>query len=273
METRANYLMIGAFILGALAFIFIFVFWVANIAGGGNRYQIIFDTSVAGLTAGSRVGFNGIKVGEVQSFELDPQDARKIRVVISVRDNTPIREDSLATIKSLGLAGGSAVEITPGSPDSPLLVATEDNPIPTIQAQPIAGAGIFDAAPAALNTANAFIKRLDALIAANEQEISDTMKNVDAFTTMLDGKNQEIEQAIMDLRSGAADFKAVSEKLDKNLDELTIQAKQGMQDFSAAMQQARQTAATLDRVLKKFEANPASFLLGGSRQQQTVPRR
>ena len=44
METRANYLMIGGFILGALAFIFIFVFWITNIAGGGNRYQIVFDS-------------------------------------------------------------------------------------------------------------------------------------------------------------------------------------------------------------------------------------
>ncbi|WP_108680980.1 MlaD family protein [Methyloceanibacter sp. wino2] len=266
METRANYLMIGGFILGALALIFIFVFWVANIAGGGNRYQIVFDSSVAGLTTGSRVGFNGIKVGEVQSFALDPQDARKVRVVISVSDNTPIREDSLATIKSMGLAGGSGVEISPGSPDSPLLVATDEHPIPTIEAAPMAGAGIFDAAPAALNTANAFIKRLDALIAANEQEINNTMKNVDEFTSMLEGKNQEIEQAIVDLRSGAEDFKQISAKLDKNLDELTLEAKKGMQDFSAAMQQARQTAATMDRVLKKFEANPASFLFGGSRQ-------
>ena len=72
--------------------------------------------------------------------------------------------------------------------------------------------------------------------------------------------------------AGAADFRAVSTKLDKNLDELTLQAKQGMQDFSAAMQQARRTAATLDRVLKKFEANPTSFILGGSRQQP-APRR
>lgn len=265
METRANYLMIGGFILGALAFIFIFVFWITNIAGGGNRYQIVFDSSVAGLTSGSRVGFNGIKVGEVQSFQLDLNDARKVRVVISVNDNVPIREDSLATIKSMGLAGGSGVEISPGTPGSPLLVATDDDPIPTIEAAPMAGAGIFDAAPAALNTANAFIKRLDALIAANEQEISSTMANVNEFTTMLEGKNEEIEQAIIDLRAGAEDFKGISAKLDKNLDELTLEAKKGMQDFSAAMQQARRTAATLDRVLKKFEANPASFLFGGSR--------
>ncbi|MEM7397470.1 MAG: MlaD family protein [Pseudomonadota bacterium] len=265
METRANYLLIGGFILGALALIFMFVFWVANIAGGGNRYEIVFDSSVAGLTTGSRVGFNGIKVGEVQSFALDPQDARKVRVVISVSENTPIREDSLATIKSMGLAGGSGVEISAGSPDSPLLVATDDNPIPTIEAAPMAGAGIFDAAPAALNTANAFIKRLDALIAANEQQITSTMKNVEEVTTMLESQNEEIEQAIIDLRSGAADFRQITAKLDKNLDELSLEAKKGMQDFSAAMQQARRTAATMDRVLKKFEANPASFLFGGSR--------
>ena len=273
METRANYLMIGGFILGALALIFMFVFWVANIAGGGNRYQIIFDSSVAGLTTGSRVGFNGIKVGEVQSFELDPQDARKVRVIISVTDDTPIREDSLATIKSMGLAGGSGVEISPGSPESPLLLASEAVPIPTIRAAPMAGAGIFEAAPAALNTANAFIKRLDALVVANEQQITDTMKNVEAVTTMLEGKNEEIEQAIVDLRAGAEDFSQITDKLDKNLDELALEAKKGMQDFSAAMQQARRTAATMDRVLRKFEANPASFLFGGSRGAGTAQRR
>ena len=36
METKANYLMIGGFVLGVLAFAFIFVFWMSNFAGGGN---------------------------------------------------------------------------------------------------------------------------------------------------------------------------------------------------------------------------------------------
>ena len=72
METKANYLMIGGFVLGVLALAFIFVFWMSNFAGGGKRYYIVFDSSVAGLTTGSSVGFNGIKVGEVQSFALDP---------------------------------------------------------------------------------------------------------------------------------------------------------------------------------------------------------
>ncbi|MGZ5784021.1 MAG: MlaD family protein, partial [Croceibacterium sp.] len=118
METKANYLMIGGFVLGVLALGFIFVFWMSNFAGGGKRYYIVFESSVAGLTTGSSVGFNGIRVGEVQSFALDPQDARKVQVLISLRDDTPVRENSHATIQSMGLTGGSGVQITPGSPDS-----------------------------------------------------------------------------------------------------------------------------------------------------------
>ena len=38
METKANYLMIGGFVLGVLALAFIFVFWMSNFAGGGKRY-------------------------------------------------------------------------------------------------------------------------------------------------------------------------------------------------------------------------------------------
>ncbi len=117
METKANYLMIGGFVLGVLVLAFISVFWMSNFAGGGKNYYIVFESTVAGLTTGSSVGFNGIRVGEVQSFALDPQDARKVQVLISVRDDTPVRENSHATIQSMGLTGGSGVQITPGTPE------------------------------------------------------------------------------------------------------------------------------------------------------------
>ena len=164
METKANYLMIGGFVLGVLALAFIFVFWMSNFAGGGKRYYIVFESSVAGLTTGSSVGFNGIRVGEVQSFALDPEDARKVQVLISVRDDTPVRENSHASIQSMGLTGGSGMQITPGTPDSPFLVATAENPVPVIQADPGSGQGVFEAGSAALNNANVFISKLNALL-------------------------------------------------------------------------------------------------------------
>ena len=276
METKANYLMIGGFVLGVLVLAFIFVFWMSNFAGGGKRYAIVFESSVAGLTTGSSVGFNGIRVGEVQSFALDPQDARKVQVLISVRDDTPIRENSQATIQSMGLTGGSGIQITPGSPDSPFLVATAENPVPVIQADAGSGQGVFEAGSAALNNANVFISKLNALLDQNEKAISTTMTNVEQFTTMLAEKKEDIGLAITDVKDGAESFKSLSSKLEvslgNNMDGLTRQARDSLQEFGNFMREGRRTAVTLNRILEKLEADPKGFLLGGNQVPEYTPK-
>jgi len=276
METKANYLMIGGFVLGVLVLAFIFVFWMSNFAGGGKRYTIVFESSVAGLTTGSSVGFNGIRVGEVQSFALDPQDARKVQVLISVRDDTPIRQNSHATIQSMGLTGGSGIQITPGTPDSEILVATAEDPIPVIQADPGSGQGVFEAGSAALNNANVFISKLNALLDQNEKAINTTMTNVEQFTTMLAEKKEDIGQAITDVKDGAESFKSLSSKLEvslgNNMDGLTRQARDSLQEFGNFMREGRRTAVTLNRILEKLEADPKGFLLGGNQVPEYTPK-
>jgi len=276
METKANYLMIGGFVLGVLVLAFIFVFWMSNFAGGGKRYTIVFESSVAGLTTGSSVGFNGIRVGEVQSFALDPQDARKVQVLISVRDDTPIRQNSHATIQSMGLTGGSGIQITPGTPDSEILVATAEDPIPVIQADPGSGQGVFEAGSAALNNANVFISKLSALLDENEKAINTTMTNVEQFTTMLAEKKEDIGQAITDVKDGAESFKSLSSKLEvslgDNMDGLTRQARDSLQEFGNFMREGRRTAVTLNRILEKLEADPKGFLLGGNQVPEYTPK-
>jgi phospholipid/cholesterol/gamma-HCH transport system substrate-binding protein len=276
METKANYLMIGGFVLGVLALAFIFVFWMSNFGGGGKRYYVVFESSVAGLTTGSSVGFNGLRVGEVQSFALDPQDARKVQVLITVRDDTPVRENSHASIQSMGLTGGSGVQITPGTPESPFLVATEENPIPVIQADPGSGQGVFEAGSAALNNANVFISKLNALLDQNEKAITTTMTNVEQVTTMLAEKKEEISQAISDVKDGAESFKSLSSKLEvslgDNMDGLTRQARESLQEFGSFMREGRRVAVTLNRILEKLEADPKGFLLGGNQVPEYTPR-
>ncbi|MET0347813.1 MAG: MlaD family protein [Methyloceanibacter sp.] len=276
METKANYLMIGGFVLGVLALAFIFVFWMSNFGGGGQRYMIVFESSVAGLTTGSSVGFNGIRVGEVQSFALDPEDGRKVQVLVDVHDDTPVRENSHASIQSMGLTGGSGIQITPGSPDSPLLVATAENPVPVIRADPGSGQGVFEAGSAALNNANVFISKLNALLDENEKAINTTMTNVEQFTTMLNAKKEDIGQAITDVQQGAQAFKSLSTKLEvslgDNVEGLTRQARESLQEFGNFMREGRRAAVTLNRILEKLEADPRGFLLGGSQVPEYTPK-
>jgi len=276
METKANYLMIGGFVLGVLALAFIFMFWMTNLAGGGKRYFIVFDGSVAGLTTGSSVGFNGIKVGEVQSMQLDPADARKVQVLISVHADTPVRENSHASMQSLGLTGGTGIQVSAGTPDSPFLVATAETPIPVIAADRGGGQGMFDAAPAVMNNANALLLRLNDLVAENQESIHKTLTNVENVTTMLDQRKEDISKTITDVQTGAQSFKDLSGKLEvslgDNLDSLTRTAKDSLQEFGNFMREGRRAAATLNSVLEKFEANPKSFLLGGSQVPEYNPR-
>ena len=276
METKANYLMIGGFVLGVLTLAFMFVFWMSNFAGGGKRYFIIFEGSVAGLTTGSSVGLNGIKVGEVQSMVLDPEDARKVQVLIGVDDATPVRENSRANIQSMGLTGGSGVQISPGSPESPFLVATDDNPIPVIKADRALGQGLFDAAPAVMNNANTLLSKLNDVVDENQSSIHTTVTNVEAFTTMMNERKEDISAAIQDLRGAAKSFKELSDKLQvslgDNVDGLTRSAKESLQEFGNAMREGRRTAATANRILEKFEENPKGFLLGGSQVPEYTPR-
>ena len=276
METKANYLMIGGFVLGVLALAFIFVFWMTNLSGGGKRYFIVFDGSVAGLTTGSSVGFNGIKVGEVQSMQLDPADARKVQVLISVHADTPVRENSHAGMQSLGLTGGTGIQISAGTPDSPFLVASAENPIPVIAADRGGGQGLLDAAPAVMNNANALLLRLNDLVAENQESIHKTLTNVENVTTMLDQRKGDISKTITNVQEGAQSFKDLSGKLEvslgDNLDSLTRTAKDSLQEFGNFMREGRRAAATLNSVLEKFEANPKSFLLGGSQVPEYNPR-
>jgi phospholipid/cholesterol/gamma-HCH transport system substrate-binding protein len=276
METKANYLMIGGFVLGVLALAFIFVFWMSNFGGGGKRYTIVFESSVAGITTGSSVGFNGIRVGEVQSFSLDPQDARKVQVLISVRDDTPVRENSRASIQSMGLTGGSGIQITPGTPDAPFLVATAEDPLPVIRSEAGAGQGVFEAGSAALNNANVFISKLNTLLDENEKSINTTMSNVEQFTTMLAEKRDDIGQAISDVKEGAQSFKSLSDKLEvslgDNVDGITRQARESLQEFGSFMREGRRVAVTLNRILDKLEADPKGFLLGGNQVPEYTPR-
>ena len=59
METRAPFVIVGAFVIAAIAAAFGFVYWLHNSAGIGARstYHLQFDGPVPGLLVGASVLF------------------------------------------------------------------------------------------------------------------------------------------------------------------------------------------------------------------------
>jgi phospholipid/cholesterol/gamma-HCH transport system substrate-binding protein len=305
METRANHLIIGAFVLGVIGLILGFIYWTKNDASGpsGKNYYVLFDGSVQGLTEAAPVLFNGIRFGAVRSIELVPEDTRKVRALISVRNETPVRVNSRARIAQQGLAGFVALEITPGTPDAAMLQAKQGETFPVILADPAGSGSMFSGVADAAGNANALLLRLNDLVANNQDSLRHTITNIEAFTTMMNERKEDLGAVIKDARElsshfaeiskkietavdgfagstpgdpnsivaqvqqAAVSFRQLADKLDHSLgdkaDGLTQQAERSMREFELFMKDGRRLADSLDRVVEKVEHNPTGFLLGG----------
>src|SRR6202171_3517530 len=171
METRAPFVVVGAFVLAAIAAVFGFVYWLQNTSGLGPRktYHVQFDGSVPGLLVGAGVLFNGIRVGEVTDLRLAPDSPRRVNATISVASTTPVRSDTKVGLEFQGLTGVPVIALEGGT----LLVNSAE--VSTLIAEPGAGEGMTQAARSAL-------RRVDSVLADNAEPLKNTIANLQIFS-------------------------------------------------------------------------------------------
>ena len=118
METRANFVLIGAFTLAVIAGGFLFVLWFSGLTRISEQktYEILFTGSVSGLSRGSAVLFNGLRVGEVTQIDFVAEDPGRVRVLTNVAGRVPIKKDTKARLESQGLTGGAAIALSGAPP-------------------------------------------------------------------------------------------------------------------------------------------------------------
>jgi phospholipid/cholesterol/gamma-HCH transport system substrate-binding protein len=196
METRAPFVVVGAFVLAAIAAVFGFVYWLHNTGGLGPRasYHVQFDGSVPGLLVGAAVLFNGIRVGEVTDLGLAPDNPRRVNATISVSSTAPVRSDTKVGLEFQGLTGVPVIALEGGT----LLVNSGE--VPTLIAEPGAGQGMTQAARDAL-------RRVDSVLAENAEPLKSTIANLQVFSEGLarnTGKLDSILQGLEKLTGGGA---------------------------------------------------------------------
>lgn len=85
-------------------------------------YYIKYENvSVSGLDAGSAVKYLGVHIGSVEKIEINPENISQIIVTIGVRHGTPIKQDVVADISTIGITGLKIIELRGGTQDAPLL--------------------------------------------------------------------------------------------------------------------------------------------------------
>ena len=190
MEIRAPYVLIGAFVLAVIAAVFGFVYWLHNAGSLTERttYRIDFENTVSGLLTGAAVLFNGIRVGEVTSLELDPGNPNHVTATIAVAAKTPVRADTKVGLDFQGLTGVPVVTLQGGSKP---LTATPGQPA-TLTADPLAGQSMTTAARDAL-------RRLDVILADNAEPLRTTIANLNTFSAALARNSDKLDSIVTGL--------------------------------------------------------------------------
>ena len=171
METRAPFVVVGAFVLAAIMAVFGFVYWLQNTGGLGPRtsYRVQFEGSVPGLLVGAAVLFNGIRVGEVIELGLASDNPRGVNATISVTSATPVRADTKVGLEFQGLTGVPVIALEGG------VQLAAAGAVPTLIAEPGAGQGMTQAARDAL-------RKVDTVLTENSGALKDTIGNFRVFS-------------------------------------------------------------------------------------------
>ena len=186
METRANFVLIGAFTLAVIAGIFALAFWFtkAGDATARRSYEVHFNGSVSGLSRGGLVLFNGLHVGEVSEVDFVADDPSRVVATIQVQSRVPIKVDTKARLELQGLTGAAALALTGGSPSAAPLTG-QNGKLPTIVAEPSQIQNLLENVQNIAAKADAAVERIDNFLNQNSGAIQDTVQNVDKFSKAL----------------------------------------------------------------------------------------
>lgn len=296
METRAHYIVIGAFVLSVIAAAFLAILWLGQQQREFDEYEIIFTERVSGLSVGAQVRFNGIQKGEVESLVIDADDPSIVVAHIRVEKDTPVKTDTTAELEPVGFTGLLIVQLVGGSAEAELLKVASDERTPRIRADMsgfgslLSGGGdIVAQAQQLLSDKNidgvsaiiANIETLTGVVADNEEEIATTLDNVAQITADLAAATakleaaassietffdsdaprslEEIDDLVNEAQALVTDLRGVVEE---NRGSLKIFADQGLGQIAPALSEGRRLLRTLDYMLREIDRDPQAYFLG-----------
>lgn len=297
METRAHYVLIGAFVLCAVALAFLFVLWLGATKREFDEYDVIFRERVSGLTDGAAVRFNGIQKGEVDELTIDPDDPSIVIARVRVDRDTPVKTDTRAELELVGFTGLAVIQFVGGSKGAPLLKEVTRG-IPRVEADTSGFAAFLEGSGDIVKSANemlspenteafgrilANIDTLTGVLAKQDANLALTIENAASITSDLAAASDRINKLSNDLdqlvgksapevlaeakavlASTSALIEEMNEVVAENREPLAIFTEQGLAQMGPTLAEARRMMRTLDQILREIDRDPRGYLFGES---------
>lgn len=217
METRANYALVGLFTLAVIAACFGFVYWFRAASNSADRmaYKVVFTGSVSGLSKGSSVRFNGLRVGEVTAVELMPDDPSRVAAYIAVDPTTPMKTDTRARLEYQGLTGVASVHLSGAQSAAPALSNPDGKGSPTIFADRSDFQDLFETAQRLAGKIDGIVTKVDKILVDGEAPFNNTLRNIEGFSRALNENSPGLSAFIVQMTTTAQRFAVLSDRFDR----------------------------------------------------------
>jgi len=259
MYSRINYTVVGLFVLIFSAALLGFGFWLAKYGFEQkyDHYYLYFNESVDGLTLDSSVKLKGVDVGKVRTIEVLPDDVEHIRVLVRIREGTPITEGMYGVLKLQGITGLSYVQIEGGHKGAKLLRSSEDH-IPVIPTHHSLSYRLTSKAPQLLNKLEKAVDSLDRVLSEhNRKQLTQILDNTAVATKRAVDVEDQIIALAAEFNSTLARFDQRAETIEKEIAAITRALEKElppvMENIRIAGEDISKVARQIDIRLKRGE--------------------
>jgi phospholipid/cholesterol/gamma-HCH transport system substrate-binding protein len=216
---------IGAFVIGGILLFAIGLFLIGERRMLFQKKFTLYTefAHISGLQPGAPVKVNGMGAGEVDAIEVPASPASKFRVRLRVREDLHplVRTDSVASIQTEGLVGGTFLFVNAGSDKAPRVPADGT----------IAGREPFE-------------------LADLMQQMSDTVRMVNET---INGLRGDVESAVADVADTANKANALLTEVSDDVAAISESGKRVMADTQAIVADLQAGRGTVGHLLKDDE--------------------
>ena len=217
-----NYALVGAFVLTLGAVLIAGVLWLA--AGGAwqkkyDTYLAVEDESVAGLNLDALVKYNGVDVGKVQAIHLDQTNPQRVNLLFAIERGTPIKEDTIAVLKTQGLTGIAYVELNGGTAGSPTLVIQPGANYPQIRTSPSLAARLENVLTSVLAKLDSTSTNINAMLSQeNQTALRSALADIAIVARTVAARKDNIDTSLTDAATSLKNTAKASAKIDSVMD-------------------------------------------------------
>ncbi len=272
METRAHYVAVGAFVLLIVFLGFGAVLWLGRVEFSQvlQPYYVFFKGSVAGLSKGSAVQYNGIPVGRVIDIRVDPDNIAQIQVTVEIDTSlVGIKSDARAFLDTNILSGVSTVQIRGGTQQARELEAQPGHRYPVIKPGRSELEEVKASLPELLGELKTVAGNLNVLLnPQNRQAVADSLQNIRTVTAAFADHSQDFGAILDNANATVLELKSLLQTVDRSYAErggLKDQVSQTLKDYDRVAANLTDTSRELKLMLAENRPGIRNF------SRQTLP--